>query len=794
SDNKLSEVKSLVDVVFPIGFDSFGLPAENAAIDRRANPRSWTAENISAMKAQLKSMDISFDWHRELSTCEPEYYKWTQYLFLKLYEHGLVYRKHSSVNWDPIDETVLANEQVDNQGRAERSGALVEKRKLEQWYFKITEYQNELLQDLDSLNWPRRIKQLQANWIGKENGYQIFCQIDGESNQGLDVFFTNSEAGLFAEYVAISSEHPLIESKAIPERYKAQVQNLAAKIRNAPINQRGNSGCFTGLNCTNPLNSQLIPVYLSGNVDPEFASGATFGASQVDAKDADFVSVHSISKRKNEDNSVASEKKKFLERHKKTYVSNLNSFSQFKLRDWLISRQRYWGTPVPFIHCLSCGPVPVPESDLPVKLPENIVFSGRGGSPLASVKEWVDCKCPKCKSDAKRDTDTMDTFVDSSWYWLRHLDVKNQIQFSLNYFRICDPQIAAQNLPVTTYVGGIEHAILHLLYARFIGKFLFKSGIVPSLSSSWSGEPFQTLLAQGMVTGRTVKCKTSGRYLKPNEVDWTDANNPIIKESGEAAVVSHEKMSKSKYNGVDLLEVISKYGSDCTRLYIMYKAAPADELMWDEHGIVGMQRWMAKCRKLVDRVVAIESAEHFESLDIKRAQQITKETLFVLNTTIQEITIAITKTYGFHVAIASLIKLSNHLDSLPLESLPFTKPVIRESAEALVQMLSIFAPRISNELWATLGHAVSVHETSWPTVATDALNLETGVCVIMVDGKMRGTTEIPKTAMKSTSEVEKHVLKSEVGRKWLFNEVTGDKLVFKKVLVMKEGSVVNFLK
>ncbi|KAI8614647.1 hypothetical protein BC830DRAFT_1126397 [Chytriomyces sp. MP71] len=751
-------------IVFPMGFDAFGLPAENAAIAHGRAPREWTYDNIAQMRNQLDAMNTSFDWDRTLATCDASYYRWTQLLFLRLHAHGLAYRKDSTVNWDPVDHTVLANEQVDSEGRAERSGALVEKKELEQWFLRITDFKEELLNDLHQLDWPAKVKTLQANWIGKEDGYEVVCEITSKVSgpEGIKVFFTNKDAATTAEYVAISYDHPVTASDAIPCKYKARVLKTVRDIKssNLPPLRKSLLGCFTGLTCVNPFTSQALPVYVSGAVPADFAVGATFGGTSLDPKDTAFIETHGITR------IVADEKSDVaLEGHSATY---------YRLRDWLISRQRYWGTPIPMIHCRSCGIVPVPESELPVILPENTVLTGKGGSPLVNAEDWINCSCPKCKGPAKRDTDTMDTFLDSSWYWLRYLDPKNETQ-------ICDPALPAQHLPVTTYIGGIEHAIMHLLYARFIGKFLCKSGLAPA-GGAWNGEPFQRLLAQGMVTGRTIKCRDSGRYLKENELRWKDANTPVIKETGKIAVIGYEKMSKSKYNGVDPSEVIAKYGSDCTRLYILYKAAPADELVWDDAGIVGMQRWLTKVRKVVGNVASADAGA-------SKPHVSDKETLFVLNTAVHEVTTAMTNSYAFHVAIASLIKLTNHLDA----AASFDSPSTREAVQKLVTMIAPFAPMAGEQflqILQTKGSLTS-DERQWPSVSLDALKRDTRDCVIMVNGKTRSVMRVPTDA--PSSDVELFAWVHEDARRWLYEADGRTRIKFAKVLVMKDGSVVNFI-
>ncbi|KAJ3074704.1 hypothetical protein HDU98_010498 [Podochytrium sp. JEL0797] len=699
------------NVIFPIAFDSFGLPAENAAIDRHSHPRAWSLTNIDSMRSQLKAMDTSFDWDRELSTCDPKYYKWTQFLFLKLYQHGLVYRKDSVVNWDPVYRTVLANEQVDAEGRADRSGALVEKRKLEQWFFKITEYQ-----------------ELQANWIGKEEGYQVSCAISG-TNQKLDVFFTNPAlASNKAEFVAIAYDHPLIqEPSLIPDTHLQRIRNLTREIQHTHLSphQKNLLGGFTGLTCVHPFTSQILPVYVSGSVSGEFATGATLGSAKLDPKDAEFVALHVIpslpscpegnTEEKDADSSVD------LEPYRKTY---------FRLRDWLVSRQRYWGAPIPIIHCPSCGVVPVPESDLPITLPESAEFSGKGASP------------------------------------------------------ICDPTLTKTLLPVSTYIGGIEHAILHLLYARFMGHFLHKSNLAPG---PWAGEPFHTLLAQGMVSSKTFKCPTTQRYLPRSELDTTQTP-PLMKGTQTPAVVSWEKMSKSKYNGVDPSDLIALHGSDCVRVFVLSKAAPGDDIVWEgEGGVVGMQRWVRRCERVVEGVVAGRGGEGGE--EMREIERVEREVLFVLNTTIREVTTALQHTHAFHVAISSLIKLTNHLSTVSPAILA-TSPVMHHATLSLVKLMSPFAPRVAKQLFAKLTDTPGegVHSCTWPEVEERALQVERRMCVVMIDGKTRGVFEMEAREMKD-EEVVCLAVESEVGKRWLVDHETR----FVKVLVLKEGGVVNFL-
>ncbi|KAJ3312617.1 hypothetical protein HDU76_002844, partial [Blyttiomyces sp. JEL0837] len=760
-----------VNVIFPMGWDAFGLPAENAAIDRGLDPETWTYENIASMKKQLMAMASSFDWDRELMTCDPDYYKWTQFIFLKLYEAGLVYRKDSIVNWDPVDKTVLANEQVDAEGRAERSGAIVEKRKLEQWFVKITDYAEDLLRDIDVLDWPAKVKQSQTSWIGRVDGFEVTCQLRADGNKVKDlpeltIFGSDKNVIENASYVAIPFDSWVLDQKFLPTDKAKEVLEMAQTVRDSHLSpfQKGLLGCHTGLYIQTPKVDKKLPIYLAGFIPSEFASGAFFCAPEHDTRHKDFAGAHGISESGNGGGDMVS-----WDMKQKTY---------YRLRDWLISRQRFWGTPVPIIHCSSCGPVPVPEDQLPVKLPKNVKLQGRGGSPLASCEDWVKCECPKCKSpNARRDTDTMDTFVDSSWYWLRYLDPKNDKS-------ICDPLKSKSSLPVDVYVGGVEHSILHLLYARFIGKFLQRSGYASGDDMvEWKGEPFITLLAQGMVNGKTFKCPDSGRYLKPDEVDSSDHAAPKMKDSGKLLTATWEKMSKSKFNGVDPSDMITKYGADCTRLYMLYKSHPSDELTWEEHGIVGMERWLARCFKVTTSV-----RDELQGVVAAKGNVATgddagiKDVVVATHTTIKEVTGVMTKSRSFNTALASLIKLTRSIEGY--NGSKVTKEYL-ESVRSMVTMVAPFAPCAASEMWEhvrPVGDKSEVWETKWPVCDENVLKQTSQVCVIMVNGKARGHMKIDVQDAADHAKVEQLGRESEVGVKWL-----KDKKVV-KVLVLKEGT------
>ncbi|NET50916.1 MAG: leucine--tRNA ligase, partial [Merismopedia sp. SIO2A8] len=556
-------------VLHPMGWDAFGLPAENAAIDRGIHPAKWTLQNIAQMTQQLKELGLSYDWEREVATCTPDYYRWTQWIFLQFLEAGLAYQKEAAVNWDPIDQTVLANEQVDAEGRSWRSGALVERKLLRQWFFKITDYADQLLADLDTLDgWPDRVKTMQANWIGKSTGARVtFTTEDGDP---IEIFTTRPDTLWGATFMVLSPEHPLV-GKITTGEYAIAVSNYrqeaAAKSEiERTADTREKTGLFTGAYAINPVNQQKIPIHIADYVLMDYGTGAIMAVPAHDQRDFDFAKTWGLDivqvvfsadgATDSEDNSgasldaaytdtttgimknsgpldgltVAEAKKKVIEILEDMGVGTAQV--NFRLRDWLISRQRYWGVPIPVIHCEDCGTVPVPDADLPVVLPEDVEFSGRGGSPLSKLEDWVNVPCPNCGGPAKRETDTMDTFIDSSWYFLRYCDAKNEEKaFESN--KVNDW------MSVDQYVGGIEHAILHLLYSRFFTKVLRDRGLYSV------DEPFKRLLTQGMVQAITYKNPKTNKYVAPADV--ADKENPVDPETGDKLDVFYEKMSKSKY-------------------------------------------------------------------------------------------------------------------------------------------------------------------------------------------------------------------------------------------------------
>lgn len=616
-------------VLHPMGWDAFGLPAENAAIDRGIHPAKWTYQNIEQMKAQLKQLGLSYDWDREVATCSPDYYKWTQWSFIQFLKADLAYQKEAAVNWDPIDQTVLANEQVDSEGRSWRSGAKVERKLLRQWFLKITAYAEELLQDLDKLpGWPERVKLMQANWIGKSTGAQVIFTT--EAGDDLPIFTTRPDTLGGATFMVLSPEHPLVKKLTTPEQataVSAYQQEAAGKSDiDRTDESREKTGVWTGSYAVNPVNGEKIPVWIADYVLMGYGTGAIMAVPAHDQRDFEFarkfgldikavvqpegesldgrtmaeawpgegVMVHSgpldgIPAGKGKGQSVA-KAIAWLEAEGKGQGQ-----ANYRLRDWLISRQRYWGVPIPVIHCPSCGIVPVPDEQLPVELPQDVEFSGRGASPLSQLEHWVNVPCPTCGEPAKRETDTMDTFIDSSWYFLRFADARNEDA-------IFESAKANDWLPVDQYVGGIEHAILHLLYSRFFTKVLRDRGLLTV------DEPFSRLLTQGMVQNITYKNPQTGKYIAIADVQ--DIDKPVDPATGDALEVFYEKMSKSKYNGVAPQDVLAKYGADTARMFILFKAPPEKDLEWDDADVEGQYRFLNRVWRLVISYVEYRLVEH----------------------------------------------------------------------------------------------------------------------------------------------------------------------------------------
>jgi len=781
-------------VLHPMGWDAFGLPAENAAIDRGIPPAEWTYQNIAQMREQLQKLGFSIDWEKEVTTCSPEYYRWTQWLFLQFYKCGLAYQKEAAVNWDPIDQTVLANEQVDNEGRSWRSGAIVEQKLLRQWFLKITDYANELLNDLEHLNgWPERVKLMQANWIGQSIGAQLEFPIIG-LDENIAVFTTRPDTVYGVSYVVLAPEHPLVNQVTTPEQ-KATVEAFIQEVKNESQTDRTSEdkpkrGVPTGGKVINPFNQEEIPIWIADYVLYGYGTGAVMGVPAHDVRDFKFATQYDLPIKQvivtndadndNEENDqiktpytgtgILVESCNFSGEHSEHAKQAIIDYAedegygkgiiQYRLRDWLISRQRYWGTPIPIIHCPECGAVAVPDQDLPVKLPENVKFSGRGLSPLAQLEDWINVPCPSCGNPAKRETDTMDTFIDSSWYYLRYPDAQNDQQ-------AFNPAITNDWMGVDQYVGGIEHAILHLLYSRFFTKVVRDRGLLNCK------EPFEKLLTQGMVQGITYKNRTTGKYFSPSQVSPSNPQDPT---TGERLEVFYEKMSKSKYNGVDPLEVMGKYGADTARMFILFKAPPEKDLEWDDADVEGQFRFLNRVWRIVTEFTEIVTSKPKN----RELTKVEKDLKRAIHTAIKEVSEDLNGDYQFNTAVSELMKLSNALSEANCQE----SIVYSEGIETLLKLLAPFAPHIAEELWQLIGKTGSIHTQIWPEHEPEALLVDEITLVIQINGKTRGTLQVPATADHQT--LEEYARNSEVSQRHI-----GDKTI-KKVIVVP-GKLVNFV-
>ena len=788
-------------VLHPMGWDAFGLPAENAAIDRGVHPAQWTFQNIAQMRDQLKQLGLSYDWEREVATCDPAYYKWTQWIFIQLLQMGLAYQKEAAVNWDPVDQTVLANEQVDSEGRSWRSGALVEKKLLRQWFLKITDYADELLADLDQLpGWPERVKLMQENWIGKSTGAQVVFKT--ESGADLPVFTTRPDTLWGATFMVISPEHPLVEKLTSPDHVAAVEDYCKTAATKSDIDRtaedREKTGVWTGSYAVNPVNGKKIPIWIADYVLMGYGTGAIMAVPAHDQRDFEFARrfdlpvivvvqpegecldgntmtaawpgngamvnsgpLDGLPAGKGEGQSVTAA------------IAWLETNGQgrgevnYRLRDWLISRQRYWGVPIPVIHCNDCGAVPVPDHQLPVTLPEDVEFTGRGASPLAQLTHWVNVDCPVCGKPARRETDTMDTFIDSSWYFLRYADACNDQQ-------VFDSTKVNTWLPVDQYVGGIEHAILHLLYSRFFTKAMRDRGLLAV------NEPFQRLLTQGMVQNITYKNPKTGKYVPVDAI--IDSEHPVDPKTGDPLESFYEKMSKSKYNGVDPQAVLAKYGADTARMFILFKAPPKKDLEWDDADVEGQFRFLNRVWRLVTDFIEKTGATQITESTAPPAQMSKPEKTLrrAIHTAIQAVTEDIEGDYQFNTAVSELMKLSNALNEAGCQD----SPVYVEGIRALVLLLAPFAPHMAEELWQQLGGTDCVHQVSWPILDPDALVADEITLVIQIMGKTRGTIEVP--ADSDQSALEQYARASEVAQRYLEGKQ------IKKVIVVP-GKLVNFV-
>ena len=774
------------DVLHPMGWDAFGLPAENAAIERGINPYEWTKSNISHMKSQLVNLGLSIDWEKEFATCDEDYYKWTQFIFLELYKSGLVYQKKSTVNWDPVDNTVLANEQVDSEGKSWRSGAIVEKKLLKQWYLKITNYADELLNDLDKLNnWPERVKIMQENWIGKSNGTNILFKIKNFNLIDIKVFSTRIDTIYGVTYIAISSNHRLCNEF----KDAALIEKLAhlQKIEKTNNYEKQNKiGFYSGFKAINPINNQEIPIWVASYVIDSYGTGAVMGVPAHDQRDYEFATTHKIkivnviSKNINSTNDYL--KKAYTENgylinsdifnglKNKTAKQKITDFGKqhhwaeekvlFRLKDWLISRQRYWGCPIPIVICSKCGTVPVNLDDLPVKLPKNIEIKSNKINSLKENPEWINMLCPKCGNNAKRETDTMDTFMCSSWYFLRYPCSKlNNKPF--------EKEKIEKWLPVDQYVGGVEHAILHLLYARFLTKALRDSKLFKI------NEPFERLLTQGMVQAAAYKNKTTGKYVPASEVK--DLKNPIDPSDNSKLEILFEKMSKSKYNGIDPGKVIDKYGADTARMFILFKAPPEKDLEWGDSDVEGQYRFLSRIWKLYYECIYFAKINNIQ-VDKNKDRNLKK----AMNKAILEISKDI-ENNQFNTAISELMKLYNLIN----QEINYVNDTLKsELLTNFCILLAPFAPHISEEIWSMLGNTYSVHNEKWPTSDERALIDETYELVIQINGKVRDKVIIATDT--SENEIEEFTTKRPNIKKWIENKK------IKKFIIVK-GKIANIV-
>ncbi len=774
-------------VLHPMGWDAFGLPAENAAIERGINPDKWTKQNIAHMKSQLKLLGLSVDWDREFATCDENYYVWTQFLFLELHKAGLVYQKESEVNWDPIDNTVLANEQVDSEGKSWRSGAIVEKKLLTQWFLKITDYAEELLQDLEKLNeWPERVKIMQENWIGKSIGTNINFKIKEFKKEKIQVFTTRPDTLFGVTYLAISVNHPLIK-KISDNKILNKLENLKIYLQESKDKDQKKIGIPTNLIAINPINSKEIPIWIASYVLDEYGTGAVMGVPAHDERDFEFAKINSIDIKQviikdkdkitseltnaftdngflinsnNFDGLNNSDAKKHISEHGERNGWAENKI-QFRLRDWLISRQRYWGCPIPIIKCTNCGSVPVNKKDIPVRLPNEIKISSNKINSLGSNQSWINTTCPKCGNLASRETDTMDTFMCSSWYFLRYPSSKSLT-------KPFEKEKINKWLPVDQYVGGVEHAILHLLYARFLTKALRDNNLFDI------DEPFKRLLTQGMVQSAAYKNSITGKYISPTDIK--DITNPKDPKDNSKLEVLFEKMSKSKYNGIDPESVIKKYGADTARMFILFKAPPEKDLEWGDSDVEGQYRFLCRIWKLFLDYSNNDISHEANKLKKENESSLLKS----INIAIKEISNDI-KNNQFNTAISELMKFYNSISS---NLNHVSKDLRREALMKFCILLAPFAPHISDEIWHLIGNSKSVHLEKWPVFDEDALKENSYELVIQINGKVRDKINVEINI--SDDEIKEKTLIRPNVKKWIDNKT------IRKIIIVK-GRIINIV-
>ncbi|ATW02986.1 leucine--tRNA ligase [Sphingorhabdus sp. YGSMI21] len=766
------------EVLHPMGWDAFGMPAENAAMEKKVHPGEWTRANIASMRSQLKTLGFAFDWSRELATCEPDYYGQEQALFIDLFEGGLVYRKESAVNWDPVDMTVLANEQVID-GKGWRSGAPVEKRKLSQWFLKITDFAEDLLAGLGDLKgWPEKVRLMQENWIGKSQGLQFHFQL-AEAQGDIDsveVFSTRPDTIFGASFVALSADHPLTQKLAGQNDALAAFAEecKAGGTTAAELETMEKKGFDTGLTVTHPLDPDWqLPVYVANFVLMDYGTGAVFGVPAHDQRDLDFARKYDLPVKRvvSDGDETAAEyigdeaytgpgkivNSAFLdgmtvEAAQQAIIDRAESEgwgkaqTTWRLRDWGVSRQRYWGTPIPIIHCDACGPVPVPKDQLPIVLPEDIDFE-TPGNPLERHATWKHVDCPKCGKAARRETDTLDTFVDSSWYFLRFASQPDDRPF--------DPEVVKQWLPVTQYIGGVEHAILHLLYARFWTRALASIGKLDF------AEPFESLFTQGMVTHETYK-HGDGSWLSPDEVEKNGSDWAVIADGSPVTTGRVEKMSKSKKNVVDPDPIIEQYGADAVRFFMLSDSPPERDLPWSEAGIEGSWRFVQRLWRLFIAVADSEDTGEDKALRRKLHQTVAGVAGDV-------------EALSFNKAVAKIFELVNLIE----KSQPSADRTI--AIKSLARIVAPMVPHIAEEAWALFGESDLVANAPWPEVDESLLVDDEVTIAIQVRGKLRDTITVAKGSSKD--QLEELALASEKVQRSL------DGAEIKKVIVVPDRLV-----
>ncbi|MBI1175149.1 MAG: leucine--tRNA ligase [Sideroxydans sp.] len=801
------------NVMQPMGWDAFGLPAENAAMANNVPPAAWTYSNIEYMKQQLKSLGLGVDWSRELATCKPDYYRWEQWLFTRLFEKGVIYKKLSTVNWDPVDHTVLANEQVID-GRGWRSGALVEKREIPMYFFRITQYAEELLADLDQLDgWPEQVKTMQRNWIGKSYGVR-FAFTYGD-NEKLWVYTTRADTIMGVTFVAVAAEHPLaLQAAAGNAELAAFIEECKqGGVAEADIATMEKKGMDTGFKVAHPLTGEQVPVWVGNYVLMGYGEGAVMAVPAHDERDFGFAKKYGLAIKPvvlpggltssqgtpnpfsptmpmehlwERDWHPAFEAHGELWNSGKYDGLNYNAAVdaiaadlkakelgdkqvQFRLRDWGISRQRYWGCPIPIIHCPSCGDVPVPDEQLPVVLPEDVVPDG-AGSPLAKMPEFYECSCPKCGGAAKRETDTMDTFAESSWYYARYASPNCDTA-------MVDQNAAQQWLPVDQYIGGIEHAILHLLYARFFHKLMRDEGLVPG------DEPFKNLLTQGMVVAPTFYRDLEGGkklWINPAEVDveTDDRGRPVgakLKADGQPVIIGGtEKMSKSKNNGVDPQAIIDQYGADTARLFMMFAAPPDQQLEWSDTGVEGSFRFLRRVWNLASELDNIGQAAANGGKLPDDDQALRRD----IHLTLKQANYDFTR-HQFNTVVSAAMKMLNALEKAKASA---DRAVLGECLSILLRLLSPIAPHLTQALWQQLGYGDGILAAAWPEVDEAALVQDEIELVIQINGKLRGSVRVPSSADKAA--IEQLALATDVVQKQLNGGAA------KKVIVVP-GRLIN---